>query len=79
MLGVIILSNSFLFTFSFIYARMCQCVGMCMQWLEKGAGCPGAGAQAVVSCPMWVYWELNSLLEEQHVLLTTEPSIQPQV
>lgn len=50
---------------------------MCMQRLEEGACCPGAGAQGVVNCPIWVYWELSSLLKEQQALLTTEPPVSP--
>ena len=54
------------------------CVCVCVLPVEtRGGGPPGAGITGDCELPD-EYWDLNSgPLEEQHVLLTTEPSISP--
>ena len=67
-------------TFSFLITYYFICVDWCFAWvcLCEGVGCPGTGVtnRCELSCRCW---ELNrGPLEEQPVLLTIEPSLQPQ-
>lgn len=75
---------SFSLRFIFIYVGcVCVCVLMlhvfkCPQLPEEGIRYPGAELQAVLSFLTRECWELNSCpLEEQEVLLLTEPLLHP--
>jgi hypothetical protein len=56
---------------------LCTTCGRYLQRLEESAGSSGAGVTGgyYLSCE---FWELNTgLLQEEPMLLTTEPSLQP--
>jgi hypothetical protein len=70
-------THTHIYIYTYIYVCVCVCVyvyGSCLQTHQKRASDPITdGCESPCGC-----WELNSgPLEEQSVLLTTEPSLQP--